>query len=122
MGQGAATKGALHTQAGLYLHLQYARPHCRLRDGGRLRAAASTLSCTSPRPPHTTSPHTTPLRSLEELLQPEQQPGAAGGKHAALDLRRLCLVLDKYRELDRASGFAGMHRKGQAEVRAGVVG
>ncbi|KAL4430682.1 hypothetical protein ABPG75_005938 [Micractinium tetrahymenae] len=53
--------------------------------------------------------------SLEELLQPEQRPGVAGGKYAALDLRRVCLVLDKYQELDRASGFAGMHKKGQAE-------
>ncbi|KAL4432419.1 hypothetical protein ABPG77_001718 [Micractinium sp. CCAP 211/92] len=48
--------------------------------------------------------------SLEDLLQP-----GAGAKHACLNLRRLCLVLEKYRELDKASGFAGLHKKGQAE-------
>lgn len=47
------------------------------------------------------------------------QPGAGAGKHACLDLRRLCLVLEKYREMDKASGFAGLHKKGQAEVRWG---
>ncbi|GAB4817780.1 hypothetical protein N2152v2_004826 [Parachlorella kessleri] len=51
--------------------------------------------------------------SLEELLKPELRGG--GGKYAALDLRRVALVLDKYRELDRASGYASMHKSKQAE-------
>lgn len=36
-----------------------------------------------------------------------------------MNLRRACRVLDKYREVERASGLKAMHKRGQAEVRAG---
>lgn len=49
--------------------------------------------------------------SLEEVAQPE----AREGKYAAVDLRRLALVLERYRELERGSGFAGMHKSRQSE-------
>lgn len=51
-------------------------------------------------------------RSLEELLRPELREG----KYAALNLRRVGLILDKYRELDRHSSYSAMHRSKQAEV------
>lgn len=54
-----------------------------------------------------------PACSLEDLLSPELR---AEPRLAALDLRRLVLVLPKYRELDKASGLAGMHKSKQAEV------
>jgi hypothetical protein len=53
-----------------------------------------------------------PCCSLEELLLPEQR----AGKYGALNLRRCLLVLEKYKELDKASRFAGMHKSKQAEV------
>eukprot|EP00887_Chlorella_sp_A99_P005321 scaffold1.g5321.t1 len=42
-------------------------------------------------------------------------PDLRVGKYAALNLRRVVLILDKYRELDRASGFKSMHKSKQAE-------
>ena len=50
--------------------------------------------------------------SLEEVLQSELR----ASKYAALRVPRLTRVLDKYREVDKASGLAGMHRSKQAEV------
>lgn len=51
--------------------------------------------------------------SLEDLLKPELRRGP---RYAALDLRRAAIVLDKYREVDKASGLAGMHKSKQAEA------
>ena len=69
------------------------------------------LSAACPSPELSTE-HCAMFCSLEELLKPELR----GGKYSALDLRRVALVLDKYRELDRASGYASMHKSRQAEV------
>jgi hypothetical protein len=54
------------------------------------------------------------------VLKAEER--APGGRFAALDLQRLALLLGKYRELERASGFAAMHKSKQAEVRAAAWG
>ncbi|PRW58081.1 exocyst complex component SEC15A [Chlorella sorokiniana] len=50
--------------------------------------------------------------SLEELLRPELRTSP---KYACLDLGRVARVLDKYAELDKASGYRGMHKSKQAE-------
>lgn len=51
--------------------------------------------------------------SLEDVLKPEQR--APGGRLAALDVRRMALVLEKYHELEKASAFASMHKSKQSE-------
>lgn len=56
-----------------------------------------------------------PACSLEDLLSPELR---AGPKYAGLSLPRAALVLDKYKEVDKASGLKAMHKSKQAEVRA----
>ena len=55
--------------------------------------------------------------TLEAVLA----PGATspGGPYGGLDLRRLGLILEKYRELPAASAFAGLHKSKQSEVRRG---
>lgn len=50
--------------------------------------------------------------SLEDLLRPELR---ASPKYACLDLGRVARVLDKYAELDKASGYRSMHKSKQAE-------
>lgn len=59
-----------------------------------------------------------PRCSLEELLRPELREGKYGG----LDLRRVALVLDKYRELDRHSSFSGMHKSKSKQAEVGRQG
>lgn len=101
-------------------HLPYSP---RMPSGARFWRSLSPLTTSSattpllhpPTPPH---PHPTPKCSLEELLRPELRDA----KYAALNLRRVALVLDKYRELDRSSGYAAMHRSKQAEVGRGWGG
>lgn len=60
------------------------------------------------------------LGRLEDVLTAEAR--APGGRFAALDLQRVALLLGKYREVERASGFAAMHKSKQAEVRPAVWG
>jgi hypothetical protein len=66
--------------------------------------------------PATTLLHSACLEtcSLEDVLKPEQR--APGGRLAALDVRRMALVLEKYHELEKASAFASMHKSKQSEV------